>query len=116
MPSWRWVEEVNLMQFNIPGFSVKSGSRSPSSPTCCAATGRGPGGKSSAIARRSGRTSKRFFGAICPSITHCATPRSVKAEMSFPSCPTRSQTMLMPTTTPTVHLEAFLLLARVAMS
>jgi hypothetical protein len=29
---------------------------------------------STPIARRSGRTSKRFLGAICPSITHCVTP------------------------------------------
>ena len=46
-----------------------------------------------ATARRSGRRSKRFFGAICPAMTQCFTPRSVKAPINFESCPTRNQTM-----------------------
>ena len=43
--------------------------------------------------RRSGRTSYRFFGAICPTMTHCLMPRRVKALIIFESCPTRTHTI-----------------------
>ena len=44
-------------------------------------------------ARKSGRRSNRFLGAIWPSITQWRTPRSVKAEIILESCPTLSQTI-----------------------
>ena len=48
---------------------------------------------SSASARRSGLTSNRFRGAICPSMTHRATPRSLKAAIILDNCPTLTQTI-----------------------
>jgi hypothetical protein len=47
----------------------------------------------SAMVRKSGRKSKRFFGAIWPTMTHCVTPRSVKAAIILESWPTLSQTI-----------------------
>jgi len=43
------------------------------------------------IVRTSGRRSKRFFGAICPSMTQCRIPRRVNTSIAFPSWPTLSQ-------------------------
>ena len=48
---------------------------------------------SRATARKSGRTSNKFLGAICPTSSTRPTRRSFKAEIIFESWPTLSRTM-----------------------